>query len=69
MVPHNPAQTEMGLQWFKISFQLPDNYTQISTANQTRRNGSIGEKQYQINIPTKPYSISLKLTNSLKSRQ
>ena len=24
-VPHRPAQTERGLQWFKTSFQLPDN--------------------------------------------
>ena len=27
MVPNRPAQTEMGLQWFKTSFRLPDNST------------------------------------------
>ena len=26
-VPHRLAQTERGLQWFKTSFQLPDNST------------------------------------------
>ena len=36
VIPHNPAQTERGLQWFKISFQLPDNSTQIPTANETK---------------------------------
>ena len=69
VIPHNPAQTERGLQWFKISFQLPDNSTQIPTANETRRNGAIGEEQYQINIQTKPYIIPLQLMNSLNGRQ
>ena len=46
VISHNPAQTERGLQWFKISFHFPDNSTQIPTANQTRRNGAIGEEQY-----------------------
>ena len=27
MVPHRPAQTEKGLQWFKMFFRLPDNST------------------------------------------
>ena len=69
VVPHNPAQTERGLQWFRISFHVPDNSTQIPTANQKRRNGAIGEEQYQINIPTKPYVIPLRLMNSLECRQ
>ena len=25
VVPHRPAKTERGLQWFKTSFRLPDN--------------------------------------------
>ena len=31
---------------------------------QTRRNGVIGEEQYQINNPTKPYIIPLEVLNS-----
>ena len=27
VVPHRPAQTGGGLQWFKTSFRLPDNST------------------------------------------
>ena len=27
VVPLRPAKTEKGLQWFKTSFQLPDNFT------------------------------------------
>ena len=26
-VTHRPAQTERGLQWYKISFRIPDNST------------------------------------------
>ena len=49
VLAHRPAQTERGLQWFKMSFWLPDN----STANsrlalyQTRRNEVVGQEQYQ----------------------
>ena len=69
VVPHRHAQTERGLQWFKISFQLPGNSTQIPIPNQTRRNGVIGGEKYQTNNPTKPYIIPLKVMNSLKCRQ
>ena len=36
---------------------------------QTRRNVVIGEEQYQINSPTKPYIISQQVLNCLKGRQ
>ena len=36
---------------------------------QTKRNGVIGEEQYQINNPTKPYIIPLQVENSSQGRQ
>ena len=69
-VPYRPAQTERGLQWFKTSFQLPDNSTtiiplQISIALYKRKgNRVIGEEQYQINNPTKPYIIPVQVLDN-----
>ena len=64
-VKHRPAQTERGLQWFKMSFRLPDNSTSIPIAlYQRRENGVIGEEQYQINNPTKSCIIPLQVLNS-----
>ena len=67
VIRHRLAQTERGLQWFKTSFQLPDNSTTNSyiALYQTRRNEVvIGEEQYQINNTTKPYIIPLQVLNS-----
>ena len=67
IVLHRPAQTERGFQWFKISFQLPDNSTTNSYSQPYTKQGAIGvtgEEQYQINNPTKPYIIPLQLLNS-----
>ena len=64
VVPYRPAQTERGLQWFKMSFRISDNFTTNSySLYQTRRNGVI-EERYQIKKPTKPYIIPLQVLNS-----
>ena len=69
-VPHRPAQAERVLQWFKTSLRLPDYSTKIPIVlYQRRENGVIEEEQYQINNPTKTYSIPLQVLNSQKGRQ
>ena len=65
VVPHRSAQTERGFNGLRrlsdsqiIPLQIP------IALYQTRRNGVIGEEQYQINNPTKPYIIPRQVLKS-----
>ena len=59
-VPHRPAQTERGLQWFKTSFWLLDNSTMDSYCLIPKK------REIQINNPTKYYITPLQVLNSKK---
>ena len=63
VLPHRASQTERGLQWFKMSFRLPDNST-------TNPYGLIPNKEewsYRRRTisrnPTKPNIITLQVLN------
>ena len=64
VVPYRPAQTERGLQGFKMSFRISDNFTTNSYSLIPNKMEWSYRRTLSIKKPTKPYIIPLQVLNS-----